>query len=282
MATNLNMREWFSSISENIELGEDFDITSIPEVKLPDNFNDDFHQNYLTPLSAKNNDAIRGHFKGQYLSTVDSRTKAAYLANGGTDEAFNELKSQEPDSMKLIDLVFSDMAALKSNQKAPSDNKEFEAYKVNTAKQIAELLESEANFEDKLKIAVSEKNSEWNTRLQNTTITSKLNAKQFNDSMDREDAVYLTMKKVNDSPYILKLDENLNEKVYDKNNPENLAVIDGKDVTWDVVLDKYSYDYTKKNDQKPATTTRTVTAPVATESQVDGRYIVGHKDYGKA
>jgi hypothetical protein len=280
MATNL--REFFSSISENIELGEDFDINQIPEVELPEQFNNNFHQNFLTPLSAKNNDTIRNHFKGQYLSTVDSRLKASFLANGGTEELFNELKSEQPDSMKLIDVVTAKMGELISKPNATTGNKEFEAYKTETAKQINSLMEENAQWEDKLKSAVNEKNSEWSSKLKNSMITSKLNAKSFNDSIGKEDAVYLTMKKVNDSPYILGLDENLQEKVYNKENPEMEAIVDGKNVDWGFVLDKYSYDYTKKNDQQQAPAPKVVVAPAKTTiSDEDGRYIVGHPNYGK-
>lgn len=280
MATNL--REFFSSISENIELGEDFDINQIPEVELPEQFNNNFHQNFLTPLSAKNNDTIRNHFKGQYLSTVDSRLKASFLANGGTEELFNELKSEQPDSMKLIDVVTAKMGELISKPNATSSNKEHEAYRTQTAKQIAELMDGNAKWEEKFKNAISENNSEWSNKLKNSMITSKLNAKSFNDSIGKEDAVYLTMKRVNDSPYILGLDENLQEKVYDRDNPDMEAIVDGKNIGWDYVLDKSSYEYTKKNDQQQAPAPKVVVAPAQTTiSDEDGRYVVGHPNYGK-
>ncbi len=136
MANSKNLREFFSSVSENIELGEDFNLETIPEVELPDNFSDEFHAQYLTPLSAKNNKDIMKHFRGQYLNNVDSRLKASLLANGGDEEMFNELKSQEPDSMKLIDLITGKVSELKSTSNAPSDNKEFEKYKAETAREI--------------------------------------------------------------------------------------------------------------------------------------------------
>ena len=63
---NKNLREMFLSISENIDLGE-FNIEDIPEVVLPENFNDEFHKKYLTLLSAKNNQELMGHFKGKYF-----------------------------------------------------------------------------------------------------------------------------------------------------------------------------------------------------------------------
>lgn len=281
MATNL--REFFSSISTNIELGEDFDLNSIPEdVNLPDGFKEQFHNNFLTPLAAKNNEGIRSHFRGQYLSTIDSRAKASFIANGGTEEAFRELKEQEPDSMKLIDLVVNNLSELKSKQTAPSSNKEFEAYKIQTATQIQELLGEKASFEEKLNASAKEINSEWAAKLQKSTLNSKLNSKQFNEGMSREDSILLTLNKIDNSPYILKLDENLQEKVYQKDNPENIAIADGVELTWDKVVDQYSYDYIKKNDQAPAQAqapATVVTAPAS--SEVDGRYIVGHKDYNK-
>ena len=284
MATKINLREFINVISKNVELGEGFDLSTIPEVELPENFEANFHNSYLTPLAAKNNDEVRSHYKGQYLSTIDNRTKAGFIASGGTEEAFNELKAQEPDSMKLIDLVLGEIAKLGSNSNAPSDNKEFEAYKIQTAKQIQDLLSEKEKFDGGLETALAKNNSEWGARLQTATITSKLAGFKFNDSMKREDAIYLTMKNVEDSPYILKLDENLNQRVYQKDNPENLAVNNGEDMTWDQVLEKYSYDYTKKNEQTQPTTkpTQTITAPVnKTVSDEEGRWIVGHPNYGK-
>ena len=280
MATNL--KEFIKVISENFELGEDFDFDQIPEVELPEQFNDKFHQNFLTPLSAKNNAEIRGHFKAQYLSTVDSRIKAGFLANGGTQEAFTELKAQEPDSMKLIDLVLNESVKLKSNSNAPLDDSKHEAYKIKTSKQISELLAEKEGFEDKFKTAIDENNGQWNNRLQTATINSKLASKSFNDALSREDSIHLTMKNIDSSPYLLKLDANLNEKVYDRANPDNEAILDGKNVTWDNVVDIYSQPYTKKNDQNPnPTPVRTVIAPVATATTENGKYIVGHADYGK-
>jgi hypothetical protein len=281
MATNL--KEFFSVISKNIELGEDFDLNKIPEVELPETFNKDFHKQYLTPVSAKNNEDVAYHYRKKYLSTVDSRTKAGFLAIGGTEDTFNEIKASEPDSMKLIDLVLSEVAKLKSNTNAPSQDKAHEAYKVETAKQIAELLKGKASYEDNLKEAVKTANVQSNEKLRNVTISSILNGKSFNDSIKREDAILLTMNNISNSPYVLTLDENLKQKVYSKDEPENLALENGVEMTWDNVLDKYSLPYTKKNDQPVAPVVPVVVnAPLANAfSDADGKYIVGHHNYGK-
>lgn len=281
MANNKNLREFFSSVSENIELGEDFDLESIPEVELPDNFSDEFHAQYLTPLSAKNNKEIMTHFRGKYLNTADSRLKASFIANGGDEEMFSELKSQEPDSMKLIDLVFGKVSELKSTSKAPSDNKEFEKYKATTSKQIQDLLDEKAANEVNLSKTILENNTEWSNRLRDSKITSYLNSKSFDNRMDKEDNIYLITRKIQDSPYILTLDENLNEKVMSKEDPTMAAIIDGKNPTWSEILDKYSNSYSQKNEQKSEPQRREVKVPASTSSDSDGFYTPGHKNYGK-
>jgi hypothetical protein len=278
MATNL--KEFFNVISKNIDLGEDFDLNQIPEVELPNNFNDDFHQQYLTPLSAKNNKDIMKHFRGQYLNTVDSRLKSAYLANGGSEDSFNDFKSKEPDSMKLIDVVLNGFVDLTSSKKATSD--ELEAYKIKTSKQIKDLLGEKESFEDKLKTSVDERDAFWKSKLQGTMVKSILNAKQFNDSMSREDSIYLTTRKISDSPYLLELDENMNKVVREKDNPSAIAIKNGENLTWESVLDELSEPYTKKNDQPKERPATVVQVPTNNDnSGGDGRFIVGHKDYGK-
>ena len=280
MATD-NLREFFVQISENIELGEDFDINDIPEVALPEAYNDNFHSNFLTLTSAKNNQDVMKHFRGKYLSNADNRLKAAYLAKGGKEEDFNEFNGKEPDSMKLIDLIVGDLAKLKSSSNAPSNNKEHEAYKIQTAKQIEDFIAKEALFEEKLSDSLSDNNSVWSNRVKSEMINAKLSSKSFNDSMSREDSVFLINRKVENSDFELRLDDDLKQSVYSKKTGME-AVIDGKNVDWDYVLDNLSYDYTKKNDQ--ATTpppARQVTVPTVNATNEDGRYIVGHPDYNK-
>ena len=112
-------------------------------------------------------------------------------------------------------------------------------------------------------------------------MNSILNGKQFNDSMKKQDAIFLTMRAIEESDYILSLDENLNQKVFQKNNPENIALIDGKEMTWENVIDEKSHDYTKKNDvpRQPAPA-RVVDAPVNAISDAEGKWINGHPNYG--
>lgn len=282
MATS-NLKEFFKVISKNLELGEDFDFDQIPEVELPEKFNENFHNSFLTPLAAKNNPEVRSHFKGQYLNDVDKKTRISFLENGGTEAQFDELKAEEPDSMKLISLALTKVVELKENTNATSGDKAHEAYKTTTAKQIKELLEGKAKFEDSLKDAVGANDAKWASRLQNATLKNKLNAKEFNGSIKREDAVLLTMNKVDNSPFLLKLDENLNQKVYDKANPENLALKDGVEMTWDDVLDDSSYEYTKKNEVPP-----TPPQPVVVDAQVskttsdeEGKWTPGHPNYAE-
>lgn len=277
---NKNLREMFLSISENIDLGE-FNIEDIPEVVLPENFNDEFHKKYLTLLSAKNNTELMGHFKGKYLSSTDLKLKKVFIDNGGTEEEFSKLKTQEPDTLKLVDLIFDKVKSSKSLENPIKDNKEFEKYKADTSKQIENLLAEKDANDEKLDSIVSETNSKWIGRLRDTQINSILNGKTYNNGMEKEDAVYLTMKKIDASPYILALDSDLKEKVYDRDNPENEAIVDGKNISWGFVTDKYSEPYTQKNEQPPAPQTRQVQVPSTVADTGDGRFIVGHKDYGK-
>ena len=278
MATNL--KEFFGSISEGIELGEGFDINSIPDVELPEMFNESFHQKYLTVLSAKNNKDIMGHFRGQYLNDADNRLKSSFLANGGTAEMFAELKSQEPDSMKLIDAVYQKGLELNKST-GTGDNAEFEAYKIQTTKQIEELLGFKESANDTLNSTLNQNNIDWAKKLKNTMITSKLNGKNFDGGMNKEDAIYLTMRKLEDSDFELRLDENLQEKVYKKSEPDFEATVDGKSVTWDYVLDTYSKDYQKKNEQVQQQAPTVVNVPNTGANDVDGRFISGHPDYNK-
>lgn len=280
---NKNLREIFQVISEDIELGEEFNIEDIPELELPENFNEDFHKKYLTITAAKNNSELMGHFKGKYLSSTDLKLKNGFIANGFTEEEFKELQSQEPDTLKLFDLVFNKLKEAKSivNDNAKPD-KEFEKYKKETAKQIEDLLAEKETFTSKLESINSEKDTYWIGKLRNTEINSRLMSKTYNNGMDKADAVYLAQRKIEDSDFILKLDENLKEKVYDKSNPEMEAIVDGKSVDWNYVLDKYSQPYTAKNDQPPKPEqNRTITVPVESGANGEGKYIPGHPDYGK-
>ena len=279
---NKNLREWFQATSENIELGEGFNIEDIPEVELPENFNDDFHAKYLTVTAAKNNSELMGHFKGKYLSSTDLKIKNGFIANGGTEDEFNELKAQEPDTLKLVDLIFDKVKSSKSPENPAKDNKEFEKYKTETAKQIADLLAEKEGFSGKLDSISSEKDAYWVGKLKHANINSRLMGNTYNNGMDKADAIYLTQRKIEDSNFILKYDENLQEKVYDKANPEMEAIVDGKSVDWNFVLDKYSQPYTAKNDQgtteKPQVRQMTV---ASASSDEDGRYTPGHANYGK-
>jgi len=275
---NKNLKEWFEDITENIDLGE-FNIEDIPNVELPESFNDEFHKKYLTTLSARNNPEVMTHFKAKYLSSADLKLKKGFIENGFTEEEFLELKNEEPDTLKLVDLVFNKVKERKSVETPIKDDKAFEKYKSETAKQIEELKAQNESYESKISSVVSENNAKWREKLKATQLTSKLGSKSY--GIEKEDAIYLTMKKVEDSPYILALDEDLKERVYSKDDPDLEAVVDGKPVSWDYVLDKYSESYVKKNDQtikQPKTTTVAVPKSV-NAGNVDGRYIVGHPDY---
>lgn len=281
---NTNLREFIKVVSENFELGEGvtLDLEGIPEVELPEKFNDNFHKQYLTLLSAKNNKEVMGHFRGQYLNNADGKLKASYLSNGGTEDDFNDLKAKEPDSMKLIELVLADSVRLNSTQNAPSGTKEHEAYKIQTAKQIDELLKEKEGFEDRLLNTVNDTRSEWSSKLKTSMIESQLNSKSFNDSMSKEDSVFLTMRKLEKSPFELRLDSDLKQSVYNKETGME-AVVDGKNIDWSYVIDDSSYEYTKKNAQaQTPEPPRIVNAPVVNaNASEDGRYIPGHVDYGK-
>jgi hypothetical protein len=280
MATNL--KEFFGSISEGINLGEGFDVNSIPEVELPETFNESFHNKFLTVLAAKNNKDVMGHFRGQYLNDADNRLKSSFLSNGGTVEMFKELKDQEPDSMKLIDLIFGKGIELNKTSGA-GDNAEFEAYKIQTGKQIEDLLGFKENAENSLNSAINSNNIEWASKLKNTMISSRLNGKNFDGGMSKEDAIYLTMRKLEDSDFDLRLDENLQEKVFQKSNPDFEATVEGKNVSWDYVLDDLSKQYLKKNDQQQQQQTTVVNVPPTTNaiSNDEGYYIVGHPNYNQ-
>ena len=90
------------------------------------------------------------------------------------------------------------------------------------------------------------------------------------------------MLNLEDSNLVLQLDENNNEIVIDKNNDNMAAVVDGKSVSWDFVLDKISEPYIKKNDQAAQPQKRDVVAPSQSGiSDEEGKYIPGHPNYGK-
>ena len=268
----------FQDISENIELG-DFNIEDIPDVELPESFNDEFHKKYLTELSARNNPEVMKHFKAKYLSSADLKLKKGFIDNGFTEDEFSELREQEPDTLKLVDLVFNKVKERKPLENPIKDDKEIAKFKAETAKQIESLKLENESFKTQLDSSISENDKKWRDKLKAEKLNSKLNGKSY--GIEKEDAIYLTSKKVEDSPFILALDENLKEKVYSKEDPEMEAVIDGKPVSWDYVLDKYSDSYIKKNDQdveKPKSIQ--VSVPKSeNRGDVDGRYIVGHPDY---
>ena len=280
---NKNLREVFLMISENIELG-DFNIEDIPNVELPENFNDDFHKNWLTEDAAKNNPSLMGHFKGKYLSSSDLKIKNVLKAAGFTEEQFTEFKSSvDNDSLKLIDLAFDKIKSIKSDEKPAKDDKALEKLTLESGKAIDDLQLKLENSNKVMSEAVATKDLEWRRKFVNVKMDSILGSKQFSDGIGREDALYLIKRKIEDSNYQLNLDDNLDFKIYDKANPDTLAIKDGKPVTITDVLDEYSQPYTQKNNQGTSKPEKREVS-VETEKKIsdeEGRYIVGHPNYGK-
>jgi len=270
-------------ISENIELG-DFNIEDIPNVELPENFNDDFHKNWLTEDAAKNNPSLMGHFKGKYLSSSDLKIKNVLKAAGFTEEQFTEFKSSvDNDSLKLIDLAFDKIKSIKSDEKPAKDDKALEKLTLESGKAIDDLQLKLENSNKVMSEAVATKDLEWRRKFVNVKMDSILGSKQFSDGIGREDALYLIKRKIEDSNYQLNLDDNLDFKIYDKANPDTLAIKDGKPVTITDVLDEYSQPYTQKNNQGTSKPEKREVS-VETEKKIsdeEGRYIVGHPNYGK-
>jgi len=275
-----NLRDMFQAISENIELGE-FNLEDIPEVELPENFKEDFYKKYLTVDAAKNDSGLMGHFKGKYLSSSDVKVNKNLKEAGFTDEEITEMKnSVDGDSLKLIDLAFNKIRSIKSDEKPAKDDKALEKLKIESGQEIDKLNNTIKEMTENKDSVISENDSKWRTRFVSEKIASKLNAKTYNNGMDKADAVYLIQRKMEDSNYLIQLDKDLKFEIRDKNDPETLAISEGKPVTIDSILDEYSQPYTAKNDQVKKPTTQTVTVK-AGEDELDGKYIVGHKDYGK-
>jgi len=283
---NKNLREMFQEISENIELGE-FNIEDIPNVELPENFNTEFHNKYLTFVAAKNNPELMGHFKGKYLSSSDLKIKNGFIAMGGSEEVFNELKKQEPDSLKLVDLVFDKVKELKIPVK-PVDNDEankaHKKYKEETALQIEGLLKEKENFESNTAQAIADNNSNWKAKFTQSRVNELLSGKSFDSTLDPKDVKYLINRRIEDSDYLVKMQDDGSFKVFDRENPESEKIKDGKNVSLSDIITEFSTPYIKKNDQpNPANPTpvKQVVVDTATGGDGDGRYIVGHADYGK-
>lgn len=277
---NKNLREFIQSISENIDLGE-FNIEDIPEVELPENFNDDFHNQFLTMTSAKNNSELMGHFKGKYLSSADLKIKNGFIANGGTEEEFNTLKAQEPDSLKLVDLVFNKVKERKSTENTNGKpDKELEAYKKETIKQIEELKAAKENLEATFQDKINASNSDWENRFKTSKVNELLSGIKFDSSIPNEDLKLIINSKLNQSNYLVKMQEG-NFKVYKKDEPESLALKDGKELQLEDVISEISKPYTAKNDQERQPERRTVTVQAEAADSGDGRFVPGHKDYGK-
>lgn len=277
---NKNLREFIKSISENIDLGE-FKIESIPEVELPENFNDDFHNQFLTMTAAKNNSELMGHFKGKYLSSADLKIKNGFIANGGTEEEFNILKAQEPDSLKLVDLVFNKVKERKSLENTNSKpDKEFEAYKKETIKQFEELKAAKENLEATLQEKIIARDSEWENRFKTSKVNEVLSGIKFDSSIPSDDLKLIINSKLNQSNYLIKMQEG-QFKVYKKDAPDSLALKDGKELQLEDVISEISKPYTAKNDQEGRQERRVVTVQTDAADNGDGRFIPGHKDYGK-
>lgn len=276
---NKNLREFIKSISENIDLGE-FKIESIPEVELPENFNDDFHNQFLTMTAAKNNPELMGHFKGKYLSSADLKAKNNFIADGGTEEEFNILKASEPDSLKLIDLVASETRKRKSTTNSGKPDKEFEAYKKETIKQFEELKAAKENLEATLQEKIIARDSEWENRFKTSKVNEVLSGIKFDSSIPSDDLKLIINSKLNQSNYLIKMQEG-QFKVYKKDAPDSLALKDGKELQLEDVISEISKPYTAKNDQEGRQERRVVTVQTDAADNGDGRFIPGHKDYGK-
>lgn len=279
---NKNLREWFQATSEEIELGEEFKIEDIPELELPENFNDDFHKKYLTITAAKNNSELMGHFKGKYLSSTDLKLKNGFIANGGTEEEFNALKEQEPDTLKLFDLVFDKVKEAKptvNNNIKP--DKEFESYKKETIKQIEELKAEILTKDEVHSSKMNETIVSYQDKIKTAKINELLSGIKFDSTIPNEDLKLILNSKINASPYLIKVEED-EFKIYDRAEPDNLALKDGKELQLSEVIAELAQPYTAKNDQpKPTEQNRTITVPVESGSNGEGKYITGHKDYGK-
>jgi len=277
---NKNLKGFLQEVFENIEL-EDFDYEAIPEMELPENASEEFHKKYLTLTAAKNSPELMGHFKGKYLSSVDLKLKKEL-----GEEKFAELKEQEPDSLKMLDLALNEVKTSASEQTKGTDDKAFANYKKQTIKEIEELNLKLASFENNENKLVSEERNKWLNRLQDAKINEILGGKKFNSSIPTDDVKLLIKNKLNSGPYLIKMDEDLKFKVFDRQNPESEVVKEGKEFTIGQVLDEYSTPYiavngntqTVENNNKP-TEKKVVT--VQADNPVDGRFIPGHPDYGK-
>ena len=235
---NKNLREIFQVISENIELGEEFKIEDVPELELPETFNDDFHAKYLTITAAKNNSELMGHFKGKYLSSIDLKIKNGFIANGGTEEKFNELKAQEPDSLKLADLIFNEVKDSKSTKPDGKPDKALEQYKKETIKQIAEL-QSELESKDKdFDLKLNTSNSDWENKFKTSKVNELLSGLKFDSSIPDADLKMIINSRLEQSDYLIKMSDG-GFKVYKKDEPDNLALKDGKELKFDEVITEF-------------------------------------------
>jgi hypothetical protein len=202
------------------------------------------------------------------------------------EEKFAELKEQEPDSLKLFDLAVGSITEDLKTNSTSSDNKAFENYKKQTIKEIEEYKLKVAALETQSEKAVNEESSKWLNRLQEAKINEILSGKKFNSTLPADDLKYLIRNKLNSSPYLIKMDEDLTFKIFNRENPEAEAIKEGKNVTIDEVLNELSLPYIAKNNEAATTeesvkTKQTITVDTKTASDVDGRFIPGHPDYGK-
>jgi len=278
---NKNLREIFQVISEDIELGEEFNIEDVPEVELPENFNDDFHKKYLTITAAKNNSELMGHFKGKYLSSTDLKLKNGFIANGFTEDDFNELKTQEPDTLKLFDLVFNKVKEAKptGNDNTKPD-KAFEQYKKDTIKQIEELKGELSTKDTTFNAQLSDSNKEWSSRFKKSRINELLSGKTFDSSIPKDDLMMIINSKIDASNYLIKMEDDFTFKVYNKSEPDTLALNDGKELGIMQVIDEIAQPYTQKNDQPTnPPQTKTVTVPATAGGEDDGFWTPGHPNY---
>jgi len=276
-----NLREIFQDISENIDLGE-FNIESIPEdVVMPENFKDEFHQKYLTVVAAKNNPLLMGHFKGKYLSSIDLKLKNGLISLGFTEEEIAELKGQESDSLKLVDLAFNKIGERKSSE-TPNNDKGTEALKKAHAKQVSELQGIIEKSEEISNSKLSEVNSKWKNQFRDSKLNEILSGKTFDSNIPVDDIKILIKSKIAQSNYDIRLQDDLTFKVFDKNNPDVEAIIEGKTLKIDDIIGEFASVYTEKNQQTTETKPEKRVVEVATvENNSDGAWRPGHKDYGK-
>jgi len=244
---NQKLRDFIEALSNQAGIdtqSEDYNsfIKTVDTLEIPETIASTIQGGLLTKHSAKNDAEIASHYKVKYYKTIDNGLKRTLRSVGVTDEMIAELES-EPDTLKRLETALPKLVDITKNSVAPSGAKD-EKY----LKAVEEYNKLQKQYETTISDWQT-KEKKWFSELENKEINWQINNQlgsyKFNDSLPSEDVKLIISNKLNNSPYILKMNEG-KIGVYQKDNQDLVATKNNKTLEVKDVLDELASPYIAK------------------------------------